>query len=180
MLDLLVGTQMIAKGLDFPRVTLVGVISADGGLHLPDLRAAERTFQLLAQVSGRAGRSELKGRIVIQTHAPEHEAITCAARHDYAGFAEGELTQRRELGYPPYGRLLRVVCEDEDLPLVQSTIDEIAAVLGSHLDETKVQILGPAPAPMAMLRGRHRMHILLRGGPDSDQFPIARNTLPLS
>ncbi len=176
-IDLLVGTQMIAKGLDFPRVTVVGVISADGALHLPDLRASERTFQLLAQVSGRAGRSDLPGRIVIQTHATEHPAIVHASKHDYLAFAEQELVQRKELGYPPFGRLLRVVFEDTDLAQVGACAKETATLLHQSLDPEQVQILGPTEAPMAMIRGRHRAHILLKGTLDNTAFPVARNLL---
>ncbi len=178
-IDLLVGTQMIAKGLDFPRVTVVGVISADAALHLPDLRASERTFQLLAQVSGRAGRADLPGRIVIQTHAPDHPAIQHAARHDFAAFARGELTQRRELGYPPFGRLLRVVIEDQDEALVQATAQEIAEALRQHLDPARTAILGPTEAPMALLRGRHRHHLLLKGPISNPDFSVARNLLTI-
>ncbi|MEZ6020072.1 MAG: primosomal protein N' [Planctomycetota bacterium] len=176
-IDLLVGTQMIAKGLDFPRVTVVGVISADGALHLPDLRASERTFQLLSQVSGRAGRADLPGRIVIQTHAPEHPAIVHAAKHDFTAFAEGELAQRQELGYPPYGRLIRVVLEDPDEELVKTAADELTDFLDKNLDPAEVQILGPTPAPMAMVRGKHRYNLLLRSGPDGRAFGKARSLL---
>jgi primosomal protein N' (replication factor Y) len=103
-IDVLVGTQMIAKGLDFPRVTVVGIISADHALYMPDFRAAERTFQLLAQVSGRAGRGELAGRIVVQTSTPMHPAIRFATTHDFEGFAAQETRNRHDLGYPPFGR----------------------------------------------------------------------------
>ncbi|MFT4647060.1 MAG: primosomal protein N' (replication factor Y) [Glaciecola sp.] len=175
-IDILVGTQMIAKGLDFPRVTVVGVVSADGALHLPDLRASERTFQLLAQVSGRAGRADLPGRIVIQTHAPEHPAIQHAAKHDYLAFAEEELALRKELLYPPYGRLLRIVLEDPDSGIVEKAAAEFAAALNATLKDT-AQTLGPMPAPMAMIRGRHRHHILIKGPLDGGAFGIARNLL---
>ncbi|MCP5020786.1 MAG: primosomal protein N' [bacterium] len=175
-IDVLVGTQMIAKGLDFPRVTVVGVISADGALHLPDLRAAERTFQLLAQVSGRAGRADLPGRIVIQTHAPEHSAILHASRHDYLAFAEEELAQRKELSYPPFGRMLRIVLEDVDPSIVEKAAGEFAEALRATLGD-KAQTLGPMPAPMAMIRGRHRHHILIKGPLDGPAFGIARNLL---
>lgn len=175
-IDILVGTQMIAKGLDFPRVTVVGVISADGALHLPDLRASERTFQLLAQVAGRAGRADLPGRIVIQTHAPEHPAIQHASRHDFLSFAEEELALRKELAYPPYGRLLRIILEDPDPKIVEQAAGEFAAALNATLKDT-AQTLGPMPAPMAMIRGRHRHHILIKGPLDGDAFGIARNLL---
>ena len=174
--DLLVGTQMIAKGLDFPRVTVVGIVSADTSLHLPDFRAAERTFQLISQVAGRAGRGELAGRIFVQTQAPEHPAIRRAATHDFEAFARDEVELRRELGYPPAGRLLRLVLEDED----EDRVDRTAAALGERLEqvvgERHVPVLGPAPAPMALLRGRHRRHLLVKAppGPGDQVLPALR------
>ncbi len=164
-LDVLVGTQMIAKGLDFPRVTVVGVISADSALHLPDFRAAERTFQLLSQVAGRAGRGELAGEIVVQTQAPEHPAIRLAATHDFEAFAAREDLLRAELGYPPHGRLVRAVLEDEEEERVLAAGDELAAELRPLLAGTPLGLLGPAPAPLARVRGRHRRHLLLKSPP---------------
>jgi len=176
--DLLVGTQMIAKGLDFPRVTVVGIVSADTSLHLPDFRAAERTFQLISQVSGRAGRAELEGRIFVQTHSPEHPAIQRAAKHDFEGFARDELELRSELGYPPTGRLMRVVFEDEDEARAQATANICVERLEEALSDCFVPILGPAPAPMALLRGRHRLHLLVkasaREGTGPEAFAKAR------
>ncbi|MEC7231704.1 MAG: primosomal protein N' [Planctomycetota bacterium] len=161
-LDVLVGTQMIAKGLDFPKVTLVGIVSADASLHQPDFRAAERTYQLVSQVAGRAGRADLEGHIVVQTTATDEPAIIHAAKHDFDSFALGEDRSRMEHGYPPYRRLLRVVWEDEDESRVQEASARAAAVLREELREHDVEVLGPAPAPMAMLRGRHRRHVLLK------------------
>lgn len=168
-IDVLVGTQMIAKGLDFPRVTLVGIISADSALHLPEFRAAERTFQLISQVSGRAGRGELAGRIVVQTMTPTHPAIALAAAHDFAGFAALESEQRAELSYPPHGRLVRLVFEDVNEKAVIDGAREFADFLRSRLEsapdgapEHEVRVLGPAPAPIAQYRGRHRHHLLLK------------------
>jgi len=168
-IDVLVGTQMIAKGLDFPRVTLVGIVSADSALHLPDFRAAERTFQLISQVSGRAGRGDLPGRIVVQTLVPTHPAIERAAKHDYDGFATVESEQRAELGYPPHGRLVRVLFEDTSEKTVIDGAQEFADFLRSRLESATdgapdhaVAVLGPAPAPIAQLRGRHRRHLLLK------------------
>jgi len=175
--DVLVGTQMIAKGLDFPGVTLVGIVDADGALHLPEFRAAERTFQLIAQVAGRAGRGELHGRIVVQTHVPEHPAVVHAARHDFRGFAELEDKQRAELGYPPHGRLVRVLFEDADPARVQ----EAAARCGEHLERaleaSGAVVLGPAPAPVALLRGRHRRHLLVKCPLDGPALERARQAL---
>jgi len=161
-LDILVGTQMIAKGLDFPRVTLVGIVSADTGLHLPDFRAAERTFQLLAQVAGRAGRSSLGGRIVIQTEAPDHPAVVYATLHDYDGFAVQEEKIRQQLSYPPYGRLIRVIFEHERLEAVESCAAALGTALREGLKTVKAAILGPAIAPFAQLRGKHRHHLMLK------------------
>ena len=161
-LDVLVGTQMIAKGLDFPRVTLVGIVSADASLHQPDFRAAERTYQLVSQVAGRAGRADLSGHIIVQTTATEEPAIVHAAAHDYDSFALHEDAARERHGYPPYVRLLRVVWEDEDEKRVIEASDHAAKILRQELGEHKVQIMGPAPAPMALQRGRHRRHVMLK------------------
>lgn len=171
--DLLVGTQMIAKGLDFPRVTVVGIVSADTSLHLPDFRAAERTFQLISQVSGRAGRAELEGRIFVQTHSPEHPAIQRAAKHDFEGFAREEFELRGELGYPPVGRLMRVVFEDEDEARAQATAATCLEHLEGVLAGYHVPILGPAPAPMALLRGRHRLHLVIKSSAREGKGPEA-------
>jgi primosomal protein N' (replication factor Y) len=176
-LDFLVGTQMIAKGLDFPRVTLVGIVNADTSLHLPDFRSAERTFQLISQVAGRAGRAELAGRIVVQTENPEHPAVRFAARHDFAAFAEAELSSRRELGYPPFGRLLRAVFEDEDGARAAQGADEAARALHAELDGTDAVVLGPAPAPLALVRNRYRHHCLVKVPADSPTLARARELL---
>jgi primosomal protein N' (replication factor Y) len=158
-IDVLVGTQMIAKGLDFPRVTLVGIVNADGALHLPDFRAAERTFQLISQVAGRAGRGDLAGRIIVQTTAPEHPAVVRAAANDFAGFAECEDALRAELGYPPHTRLVRVLVEDGDEKLVEEVVARCAAALRAVPGAV---VLGPAPAPISMMRGRHRHHVMAK------------------
>lgn len=175
--DVLVGTQMIAKGLDFPRVTLVGIVDADGALHLPEFRAAERTFQLIAQVSGRAGRGEAPGRIVVQTHMPDHPAVQHAARHDFRGFAKTESELRAELGYPPHGRLLRVLFDDTDAERVEAAAARVTAQLEDALVGTSVEVLGPAPAPFAQLRGRHRRHTLLKCPLEGPEFVRARELL---
>ena len=152
--DVLVGTQMVAKGLDFPRVSLVGVLNADAALRLPDFRAAERTFQLVTQVAGRAGRAG-PGRVIVQTFAPDHPAIALAAAHDYRTFAAQELDGRRPLGYPPYRRVVRIVvaAEHEDRALA------VAARLQAALKDAGT-LLGPVAAPLAFVSGQHRVHLL--------------------
>ncbi|MHC4263186.1 MAG: replication restart helicase PriA [Planctomycetota bacterium] len=176
-LDFLVGTQMIAKGLDFPRVTLVGIVSADTSLHLPDFRSAERTFQLIAQVAGRAGRAELEGRIVVQTENPEHPAVRFAARHEFAPFALAELESRRSLGYPPFGRLVRCVFEDEDGDKCAQVADATVKQLHASLAETDAIVLGPAPAPLALVRNRYRHHCLIKVPLGSPSLDRARDVL---
>ncbi|NNM35292.1 MAG: primosomal protein N', partial [Gemmatimonadetes bacterium] len=161
--DILLGTQMIAKGLDFPRVTLVGVVNADVGLHLPDFRAAERTFQLLAQVAGRAGRGVLGGEVIIQTYVPEHYVIRAAVGHDYLGFVQREVALRRDPPYPPHVRMARVLLSSP----IQSVAADAADALGTWLAGGRgrdVAVLGPAPAPIERLHRRYRWHVLLRGG----------------
>jgi primosomal protein N' (replication factor Y) len=163
--DVLVGTQMIAKGLDLPMVTLVGVISADVGLYLPDFRAGERTFQLLTQVAGRAGRSQRGGRVVIQTYTPEHYVIQAAARHDYAAFYRREIGYRQEYDYPPVRRMARLVYWDKRAEKAQETAEAMAALLHNRLLEMGLaagaKVVGPAPAFFARYRGFYRWQILL-------------------
>ncbi|NGQ93812.1 primosomal protein N' [Brevibacillus sp. SYP-B805] len=159
--DVLLGTQMIAKGLDFPRVTLVGVIAADTSLWLPDFRAAEKTFQLLTQVGGRAGRHELAGDVVIQTYTPEHYSIRCATRHDYQAFFQEEMLQRRRAGYPPYFRLVLVTFSHEDVPVVIRAAEEAAQFLRPRLAPT-TQLLGPVASPIAKVKDRFRFQIMLK------------------
>jgi primosomal protein N' (replication factor Y) len=160
---ILLGTQMIAKGLDFPEVTLVGVVNADLALHLPDFRAAERAFQLVAQVAGRTGRSERGGRVLVQTFNPEHPAIAAAAEHGYRRFVDGELPHREALAYPPFGRMARLVVRSQ----VEDEAAQFARQLGDRLvaaaEEAKlsVRVLGPAPAPITKLRGYFRFHLQL-------------------
>lgn len=159
----LLGTQMIAKGLDYHEVTLVGVVNADTVLHLPDLRAAERTYQLLEQVSGRAGRGDRPGRVIVQTYWPDHPAIVAAARHDPEPLLAEESRTRRALGYPPFGRLANVLLLGKDEGAVRETAAEAADLLREIAAPEGVQVLGPAPAPLARLRGTHRWHVLLKG-----------------
>jgi primosomal protein N' (replication factor Y) len=168
-IDILVGTQMVAKGHDFPRVTLVGVVGADSSLNLPDFRSAERTFALLSQVAGRAGRGERPGRVLIQTWSPDHYALICAAGHDYEGFYQQEVVGRQALGYPPFGYLVNLVLVGNEEPKVQRA----AAALADGLQRVggAVEVLGPAPCPLARLRGKSRVQILLKA---TERLPMRR------
>ncbi len=160
-LDILVGTQMLAKGHDFQRVTLVGVVSADSSLSLPDFRAAERTFQLLTQVAGRAGRGELAGRVLIQTYYPEHYAIQDAVKQDYASFYEREMHFRRMMAYPPFTSLANVIVRDTSLEKAIGWARTLSEYFSPH-DGKDVRILGPAAAPLARLKKEHRFQFLLK------------------
>jgi primosomal protein N' (replication factor Y) (superfamily II helicase) len=160
-LDVLVGTQMLAKGHDFHRVTLVGVVSADSSLNLPDFRAAERTFQLLTQVAGRAGRGDLPGRVLIQTFYPEHYAIQDAVRQDYAAFFERELHFRRMMAYPPFTALANIIVRDARLENAIRWCRELSEYF-RPFDDRGVRILGPAAAPLARLKREHRFQFLLK------------------
>jgi primosomal protein N' (replication factor Y) len=158
--DILLGTQMVAKGLDFAGVTLVGVISADTGLSLPDFRAGERTFQLLTQVAGRAGRGDIPGDVIIQTYRPEEEPLLCARTHDYATYSTGELETREDLGYPPYGRMTLFLFRGPDEPNVAQAAGECAETL--RFTDPAIDVLGPVPAPLARLRGRYRWQVIAK------------------
>jgi primosomal protein N' (replication factor Y) len=160
-LDILVGTQMLAKGHDFQRVTLVGVISADSSLSLPDFRAAERTFQLLMQVAGRAGRGELSGRVLIQTFYPDHYAIQDAVKQDYISFFERELHFRRMMAYPPFTSLASVIVRDTSLEKAIRWSRQLSEYFAPH-DGKNVHVLGPATAPLARLKKEHRFQFLLK------------------
>jgi len=159
--DILVGTQMIAKGFDFPRVTLVGVVDADVSLHLPDFRSAERTFQLITQVAGRAGRGDRPGKVVVQTHYADHYALQAASRHDYEGFYKEETANRQMLNYPPACRLVRVLIratkEAKALAAAEALVDPLQKAA------PEIEILGPAPSPHPRLRSQFRYHLLLKG-----------------
>ncbi len=161
-IDILVGTQMIAKGHDLPGVTLVGVVCADQGIHVPDFRAAESAFSLLTQVAGRAGRASRPGTVVFQTFDPDLPAIHHAVTHHYAGFVESELAMREALGFPPMGRAVRLIMRDRSPEKLDAGCDALADLL-KRLPAT-VEALGPAPPPLAMLRGEHRRHVLLKCG----------------
>ena len=161
---ILLGTQMIAKGLDFPNVTLVGVVNADTALHLPDFRAAERTFQLVTQVAGRTGRGERGGRVLVQTFSPEHPAIVAAATHDFLRFARQELPMRQALNYPPFAEMVRIVARGESEAVTREFAEQIAAALRKAAEQCGLvgRVLGPAPAPIAKLRGKHRFQLQLQ------------------
>lgn len=168
-IDILIGTQMVAKGHDFPKLTLVGVVVADVGLHLPDFRASERTFQLLTQVAGRAGRADLPGEVIIQTFRPDHFAVQCARTHDYAGFYKREALAREQLGYPPYRRLARLRFESKNKHLAAKAGEWMASYLRKHgaaagrtADPGGVEYLGPAPAPLVRIRSVWRYHMILK------------------
>ena len=163
--DILVGTQMVTKGHDIPGVTLVGVVLADHSLAFPDFRAAERTFQLLSQVAGRAGRGEHPGKVIFQTFQPRHASVVFAARHDYGAFYRSELAARKELGYPPFSRLVAIRVDAGDEARARAAAATLARVAAGQSDvrDGSVRVLGPAPAPIARLRGRYRFRLLLRG-----------------
>jgi primosomal protein N' (replication factor Y) len=164
--DVMIGTQMIAKGLDLPLVTLVGVLSADTALRLPDFRAGERTFQLLTQVAGRAGRSILGGKVVVQTYAPAHYCIQAASRHDYEGFYGQEMEFRRQQGYPPFSQLVRLVYLHRDGERCEEEARRMHAVLQNktaRLGLPEIHLIGPAPAFLSRIRGRYRWHLIVRG-----------------
>jgi primosomal protein N' (replication factor Y) len=166
--DVLIGTQMIAKGLDFPTVRLVGVISADQSLHIPDFRAAERTFQLITQVIGRAGRSddierEGGGIAIIQSFDPDNRVLQTACSQDYESFYETEIQLRFRFGYPPAVHLARVVVSGKDQRAVMAMSGEFAQKLGEVKPEDDASILGPAPAPFEKLEGNWRFHLILKG-----------------
>ena len=168
--DILIGTQMVAKGLDLPRVTLVGVVNADTGLNLPDFRAGERTFQLLSQVVGRAGRGTLGGQVIIQTYSPEHYGIQAAAKHDYALFYDQEINYRRELHNPPFTRLARLIYSHSNDTLGQREAERVKHLLTEEIDRQGIDnlsLIGPAPAFIHKLRGRFRWQLILRGAEPS-------------
>ena len=170
--DILVGTQMVAKGHDIPTVTLVGVVSADTALNFPDFRAGERTFQLLSQVAGRAGRGKAGGKVIIQTYAPAHYAIEAASKHDYAGFYEKEIAYRRRLNDPPFSRLARLVFAHTNEAACQRQAEKMRDELLAEKERRgigDISIIGPAPAFIRRLRGRYRWHIIVRGA-DPGEF----------
>jgi primosomal protein N' (replication factor Y) len=189
-IHILLGTQMIAKGLDFPNVTLVGVINADVGLHLPDFRAAERTYQLLSQVAGRAGRGPRGGQVLIQTFTPDHPSIALAASHDYCLFAERELAQRRLHSYPPYQRLVRMIVRSLDQEAAAAFAETLAGAFREALanearrvasdgsgSPSAIRLLGPAEAPVFRLNGYYRFHFQLQSPSAAALHRVLREVL---
>ncbi|MEC0306367.1 primosomal protein N' [Paenibacillus lautus] len=185
--DVLLGTQMVAKGLDFPDVTLVGVITADSALNLPDFRAAEKTFQLLTQVAGRAGRHQLPGEVVIQSYTPEHYSIIHASSHDYLSFVKDELKHRKALHYPPYCRLILVTLSHEQLPLLVRMAENFAATIKSEsdrrgwfgsldrFDASALDILGPVASPIPRLKNRYRFQCMIKWRGTMDAVSLVRS-----
>ncbi|MBT2765684.1 primosomal protein N' [Paenibacillus sp. ISL-20] len=185
--DVLLGTQMVAKGLDFPDVTLVGVITADSALNLPDFRAAEKTFQLLTQVAGRAGRHHLPGEVVIQSYTPEHYSIIHASSHDYLSFVKDELKHRKALHYPPYCRLILVTLSHEQLPLLVRMAENFAATIKSEsdrrgwfgsldrFDASALDILGPVASPIPRLKNRYRFQCMIKWRGTMDAVSLVRS-----
>ncbi|GGD65056.1 primosomal protein N' [Paenibacillus nasutitermitis] len=188
--DVLLGTQMVAKGLDFPYVTLVGVIAADTSLHLPDFRAAEKTFQLLTQVAGRAGRHELPGEVIVQTYNPEHYAIVAAQQHDYSDFISHELEHRRFMAYPPFCRLVLVTLSHEQLPLLISVGEKLAAQLremtaaagvsdSGNGSRAFIDILGPVASPIPRMKDRYRFQCMIKYRGNVDAVGMLKQAMHL-
>ena len=162
--QILIGTQMVTKGLDFPNVTLVGVISADAALNVPDFRAAERTFQLLAQVSGRAGRGDNLGRVLVQTLTTDHYAIEAACQHDYDLFVKQEIEARQSPCYPPYTHIVNVISSDEDLNIARGRLEKLAIRFHEVIEKNGggTEVLGPVDCPLARVKNKFRFHLMLR------------------
>ncbi len=174
--DILIGTQMIAKGLHFPNVTLVGIVNADVGLHMADFRAGERTFQLLTQVAGRAGRGEAEGEVLVQTFTPGHPSIQHARHHDFAGFWEHESEFRRAFGHPPFQRFVLVTARGENLERTEFTAQTLARRLREGAG-AEIVVAEPAPAPLARVKSEHRFHLALRGPSALRMSRLLRETL---
>jgi primosomal protein N' (replication factor Y) len=186
LVHILLGTQMIAKGLDFPNVTLVGVVNADTGLHVPDFRSAERTFQLLSQVAGRTGRGPRGGRVLIQTFSPEHPSIALAAGHDYLAFADVEMAHRETHNYPPFQRLVRLIVRSRDQVQGGAFADRLAGALQQGLATLRspeaaaagIRVLGPAEAPVFRLKGYYRFHFQLQSASAAALHQLLRKVVP--
>ena len=164
--DILLGTQMISKGLDFPNVTLVGIVMADISLNIPDFRAAERSFQLITQVAGRSGRSNKAGEVIIQTYNPEHYAIVAASHQDFLGFATEELEYRKKLYYPPYYRLARILFQCPDLTFLRAemlSLEVVKQLLSNKFPVPELLILGASAAPFSKIANNYRYHLIFKG-----------------
>jgi primosomal protein N' (replication factor Y) len=161
-IDILIGTQMIAKGLDFPKVTLVGVISADTALNLPDFRSGERTFNLLTQVAGRAGRGDMGGRVIIQTYTPAHYAIQAAKTHDYNSFYGKEISFRKELNLPPFSHIVTINFRGRSEEKVINISELFRRKLETKAGRARIEILGPAPSAIPRLKGMYRWNLFLK------------------
>lgn len=185
LIHILLGTQMIAKGLDFPNVTLVGVINADVGLHLPDFRASERTFQLLSQVAGRTGRGERGGRVLIQTYTPDHPAVVLSGTHDYPNFVSAEMAHRQAHNYPPFQRMIRIIIRSKDQDTGAEFAEQMAAAFHESLNRLKeaghlqaeARLLGPAEAPVFRLKDYYRYHFQMQSASSGLLHQISREVL---
>ena len=169
--DVLVGTQMVSKGLDFPNVNLVGIVLADIGLNLPDFRSPERTFQVLTQVAGRAGRKGTDSQVVLQTYQPDHYAIQAASNHDFDGFYSQEIQYRKRLVYPPFSQIVRIICRDRDKETCKLKLTDLAAMIRQWLNQAGMQsaeVLGPLPCFFAIQNDVYRWQIVVRGAQPMD------------
>jgi primosomal protein N' (replication factor Y) len=178
--QVLIGTQMVSKGHHFPGVALTGVLAADAYLGFPDFRAVERTYNLLTQLAGRAGRGERPGRVVIQTYHPDHYAIQAALRQDDEGFAREEMRFRRVFHYPPFSRMVQILVRDKNRDRAQSAIRSLADDLSAHPLGRHVRLTGPAPAPLERLRGEWRFQLLIRSAAGRDLHRLLKEVLPKS
>jgi primosomal protein N' (replication factor Y) len=171
--DVLIGTQMIAKGLDLPMVTLVGVVSADTGLNLPDYRSAERTFQVLTQVAGRAGRGLLGGHVILQTYQPDHYAIDAASNHNYSNFFKQEIQHREALRYPPFWRLVRLLYRDHSLSRAEEQANQIAKMISEQIakGDGRADLIGPVPCFFHKRSGEFRWQVIIRAAAPVKYIP---------
>lgn len=176
--EIVIGTQIIAKGHDFPDIALVGVVNADSSFHLPDFRASEKSFQLFTQMAGRAGRGSRPGRVFLQTYNPAHPSVVHAKAHDFRSFAEEELRQRHAFQYPPFTRLARILVSSTSASLAESTAERVAAALERSLGESRIEILGPAPAVLAKVQNRHRWSIILKSPQAGKLHALLKSALP--
>ena len=180
-IDILVGTQMITKGLDFPSVSLVGVLAADMMLYVDDYQAAERSFQLITQVCGRAGRGEKKGRAVIQTYSPDHWVIECASKQDFREFYKKEIFLRNSMGYPPFGDIINVVVSGENGNEVKNTISKIARCVSDNFTthDVRYSLLGPTPAPLSKINNKFRWRFIIKCVADENVRELLRESVHL-